>query len=386
MMRLPDILSTLCFGAALLWFCGRRVHAADSPPKPTVFAAYYIWYSTGEHPRTPWLHWTYKQVKELHGDANPLGRPGDPPLASSAYPLAGLYSSHDPAVAGWHMRVARAAGIDAFLVSWWGRHNETESAFEKATLPAAEKTGFKVALFDELAQFHNDDARYQAGLAAALKKFKDSPAYLRIDNRPVVYLYQVAANPGLTPESFVKLREHVEREAGPVYWIVDKIAHDHKATSPDRIKCIPADWLRTEGIDSFAFYSAFSNFRAHTHEELIGKYRHLAESAHRAGKKMILPVHPGHTNARYRADFYDMPRRDGQTFRDYLRAAEDAGADAILVTSWNEWPETTVIEPSSTWADPYQYVKILAEWKGIAFQQPAEPQFITRPRNSKPGP
>ena len=39
---------------------------------------------------------------------------------------------------------------------------------------------------------------------------------------------------------------------------------------------------------------------------------------------------------------YVMPRREGQTFRDYLRAATEAGADFVLVTSWNEWPETTM--------------------------------------------
>lgn len=32
-------------------------------------------------------------------------------------------------------------------------------------------------------------------------------------------------------------------------------------------------------------------------------------------------------------------------------------------SSFNEWPETTVAEPSSSWSDPYLYLKILAEWK-----------------------
>jgi hypothetical protein len=32
----------------------------------------------------------------------------------------------------------------------------------------------------------------------------------------------------------------------------------------------------------------------------------------------------------------------------YLGAAIDAGADAILLTSFNEWPGTTVVEPSSS--------------------------------------
>ena len=68
-----------------------------------------------------------------------------------------------------------------------------------------------------------------------------------------------------------------------------------------------------------------------------------------------------------------MPRRDGQTLRDYLHAATDAGADYIMVTSWNEWPETTVVEPSSTWSDPYLYLRILADWKGVSFTPPPLP-------------
>ncbi len=345
--------------------------------KPLTLAAYYIWYSTAEAAK-PWSHWTYDAVKKRHGDSNPLAQPGDPPLSSSAYPLAGLYSSQDQNLAAWHMNLAKAAGIDAFLVSWWGRNNGTDAAFEKATLPAAEKTGFKVALLDELAQFHSDDAVYQAGLASALKKFKDSPAYLKIDGRPVVYLYQVAAKPGLSPESFAKVRAHVEREVGPVYWIVDKLAHNHKAKTPEQTKHIPPDWLGVAGIDCFAFYSTFSHFRAHRYEELVGQYRYLAESAHRAGKKMLLPVHPGHDNSRYSEQTYEMPRRDGETLREYLRAATEAGADAILVTSWNEWPETTIVEPARTWPDPYQYLKILADWKGITFDQPLGPPALQK--------
>jgi hypothetical protein len=69
-----------------------------------------------------------------------------------------------------------------------------------------------------------------------------------------------------------------------------------------------------------------------------------------------------------------MPRRDGQTLRDFLRAATDAGADYLMVTSWNEWPESTVVEPSSSWSDPYQYLKILAEWKGLSFNPPPLPR------------
>jgi hypothetical protein len=125
---------------------------------------------------------------------------GEPLFASPARPLAGLYDSADPQIARWHVRLAQAAGIDAFLVSWWDRFKGRDQAFESGVLAAAEELGFKVALLDERAQFHQNLSQYQAMLTGALRRFKDSPAYLRLDGRPVVYLYQVAANPGLTAE------------------------------------------------------------------------------------------------------------------------------------------------------------------------------------------
>lgn len=363
---------------------GIRPAAPAEPTRPMVFAAYYIWYTDGSAPAAAWRHWTHPDVVRLHGRDNPLAQPGDPPLASAAYPLAGLYSSRDPAVAEWHMRLARAAGIDAFLVSWWGRNQETDETFAAVTLPAAEQTGFKVALLDELAQFHHDHEAYARDLAAALVRFQDSPAYFRIEGRPVVYLYRIAANPGLEPADFPAVRRLVEARAGPVFWIVDAIAHDHHSGRADRRKRIPAGWLDVEGIDAFAFYSTFSHFRADRYDELITEYRHLAGQAHAAGRRMVLPVHPGHDNSRFRADPYRMPRRDGDTLRDYLRAATDAGADAVLVTSWNEWPETTVVEPASSWEDPYAFLRILAAWRGIPFAPSADAP--TRPALQAPGP
>lgn len=334
-----------------------------------LLAAYYCWYHSGDHPAKPWMHWTYP-ASATNAVALRAQRPGEPTMASVFRPLAGFYDSADPAVAEWHVKLARAAGIDAFLVDWWDAVNGLDKMVDEGIVAACERQGFPFALLDERAQFHSNAEEYRAMLARALRKYEDSPVYLRLDGRPAVYLYQVANDPGLNPATFIALKNHVEAEVGPVYWIVDKIAHDPKAAragDAHRVKCIPKDWLDTPGIDSFAFYSTFSNFKADRYEELIGKYRHLVQVAHGAGKKMLLPVHPGHDNSHFNPAPYAMPRRDGQTLRDYLRAATDAGADFIMVTSWNEWPESTVVEPSSSWPDPYRYLRILAEWKGVAF-------------------
>ena len=128
--------------------------------------------------------------------------------------------------------------------------------------------------------------------------------------------------------------------------------------------------------------AVFSNFRADRYEDLSGKFRYLTQLAHDAGKRMLLPIHPGHDNSHFRTDPYVMPRRGGQTLRDYLRAATEAGADLITVTSWSEWPETTVVEPSSTWPDPHLYLRILAEWRSRDFVPP--PSLPRRPAHAIP--
>ncbi len=367
----------IMFTAGVLYtLFSQSVSFAASPgrEKPLLFANYYAWYHDGTHPRWKWAGWTRPEAGQ-NPPALAAQRPNEPPLSSAAYPLAGLYDSADPLVAEWHVKLAKAAGIDAFLVDWWGTHKGRDKNIDNGILSAAEKHEFKIALLDERAQYHNDWEWYKRAAVAALARYKDSPSYLRIENKPVYYLYQVASNPTLTPARFTELKQYVEGKAGPVFWIVDKIAHDHSAQrsgETNKVKRIPAEWLADGDVDAFAFYSVFSNFRAHRYEDLAGRFRYMTQLAHGAKKKMLLPVHPGHDNSHFRNDPYVMPRRDGQTLRDYLRAATDAGADFVMITSWNEWPETTIVEPSSTWPDPYLYLKIVAKWKGKTFSVPAE--------------
>ena len=324
-----------------------------------MFAAYYVWYSTGSGPHGNWSGW---------GKSDRTTE-----ISSAAYPLIGPYDSDDPEVVRWHIRLAKASGLSGFFVSSWGPGNWqklpglTEQAFEVVLRVAAEEK-FHVALMDETAQFHGNFADVKRWAAAYLAKYKDSPAYLKIDGRPVYYVYQVSFDPKLTVQGFEELKKHVEQKVGPVYWLVDKISN-----AGDRLH-IPGEWLGATGADGYACYGTFSNFREWRYEDLIGRYRAVVTEAHAAGLKMMLPVHPGHDNSRSRKeDVFIMPREDGRTLRGYLRAVRESGADYVLVTSWNEWPETTVIEPAATWADPYQYLKIIAEVNGVNFEKPAEP-------------
>ena len=164
------------------------LHADEvpAPPRPMLFAAYYVWYHAGDHSRQPWLHWTCPAA-ETNALAKKERLPGEPAIASAARPLAGFYDGADPVVAGWHVQLAKAVGLDAFLVSWWDTVNGLDKSFENGILAAAVKQGFKIALLDERAQFHSSLQDYQEMLARALRKYKDSPTgrpSIRIIPRP----------------------------------------------------------------------------------------------------------------------------------------------------------------------------------------------------------
>jgi hypothetical protein len=325
---------------------------------PAIWAMYYAWYETGNGPHAKWSQWSDDSVTNSH-----------PHAKSKAQPLIGHYDSDDSNAVRWHMQLAKAAGIDAFLVSWWGGANISGQAFEKTILPVARAERFSVAICNELSQFHHDLKTLTQQTVTLLRNVKDDPAYLHRDGHPVMYLYQVPFAPRLTPESFQTFQREVESQVGPVYWVMDKVANDANG-----MLTIPQKWLDIPQIQMIGFYGTFSVKRVWRYEELRSDYLHLAQQAHTAHKNIFLPVHPGHDNSGFRpTDFFVIPRNEGDTLRGYLRAATEAGADVLLLTSFNEWPETTVVEPSSSWPDPYLYLKIVAKWKNRVFVPPPVP-------------
>src|ERR1700759_1983161 len=74
----------------------------------TVTAFYYPWYGTAAKDGA-YQHW----AQDGHTPPNDI--------ASSYYPLQGVYSSTDKVVVGRQMDEIESAGIDEIAVSWWGR-------------------------------------------------------------------------------------------------------------------------------------------------------------------------------------------------------------------------------------------------------------------------
>jgi hypothetical protein len=290
--------------------------------------------------------------------------------------LIGAYDTADPEVVRWHFRLAKAAGIDGFLCSWWKVENpdwmEQYKLFETVWLPVAEQEHFKIAVIDEGAHYVPNYDRLLARITSSLPGYAKSPAYLRINGQPVWFVYQVWDD-WMTPEIGEKYVTEAEKQVGDVYWIFDKLKATATASAQGAMLTIPPKWLAIDKIDCFGTYSLYGNWRETNAAALEQLYRGFAQNVHGAGKQAQLPIIPGHNNTAVNPEPYIVARQDGKMLEAFCHAVDEAKPEVAVVCSFNEWFEMTEVEPSATWKDPYVYLKTLARWRGKKWVTPPLP-------------
>ena len=72
----------------------RAMGGENEGSPPLLLANYYCWYHDGQHPKHPFLHWTYP-ASETNELAKQAQKPGEPPPNSMFRPLVGFYDSAD---------------------------------------------------------------------------------------------------------------------------------------------------------------------------------------------------------------------------------------------------------------------------------------------------
>ena len=251
---------------------------------------FYPWYSNPIHDGE-YAHW------QQNGHAPPFD------LASAFFPARGAYSSSDPRVLRAQMRDVAAARVDEVVSSWWGW-----GSAEDERLPVVLR------------------AARQRGLAGAV---------------------QLEPYAGRTVEAIGEDLGHL-RELG-IRDVYVYRAEDF----------LPNDWsrlnLRLSGLRvfaqtnhvGFAARAGFAGFYTYDILEYGGaKFGRFCRQAHRAGILCAPSVGPGYHAYPANGDPRVKPRDEGATYDVMWRAALDARADIVTITSYNEWGEGTQIEPA----------------------------------------
>jgi hypothetical protein len=300
----------------------RGVAPGTEPLPPKVFAFYYQWYRMsdwgGEKPTASYNH-------------NPLP-----------------YSSGDLLTIERHLLQARQAGLDGFIVSWLGMGTPEERNLELlvSRLPA----GFQFALYLETfyPAFRSEQAIVDH-LAHALNKYASHPNYLRIDGRPVVYAFSTL---------------HVLRELGSGW--NSKYLHVWKNVLQGLKERGHRPFLIGEGrpfearaYDVFGGMHAYGTRGQAWTEWLNGSMSLVARAwgAVHGGPRRVYgaSILPGYDDRHLagRPEQTYLPRENGALYRAQWDSATQTGADQALVVSFNEWPETTNIEPNLEWGNVY---------------------------------
>lgn len=367
----------LCLSGLAAALSGHAFAAENK--KPQVLAFYHPWYGTPTGSAQQWYKWNSFRFPERYHPERVLPS-GRREIASMDYPLIGPYDQGDREVVRWHFRLAKAAGIDGFLCSWW-KFNPSQShwdqwqteLFTKVLLPVAQEENFKVGIIDECAHYVGNYDQLLWRITNCLPPLAQHPAYLKINGQPAWFIYQVWDD-WLAPTQAQRFVTEAEAAVGAVYWIFDKLKTVATADDVGAKMFVPPDWLKIPQIDCFGTYSYFGHWRDVRAKSIQTLYAGYAENVHAAGKQVALPVSPGHDNTPVSDEPCAIPRDNGRTLKHFLRAVDAAKPEIVLVCSWNEWLETTQIEPSATWDDPDRYLKIIAEWRGRKWQRTPLPK------------
>jgi hypothetical protein len=297
---------TTLLALLLLLIVQARPTPADAFGERLVLAFYYAWFD--------WGTWE-------------MGLP-DQPLEP--------YASADPTAIERHVLQAQQAGIDALVQSWYGpqvENNQTETNFT-LLLNIAQQHNFRAAVdFEVVSPFFLTEEDVIAGLEYLLTVHAHHPAYLRVGGRPVVFFWRQNR---FSVDWWYAVRQRLDPEYQSI-WIMEGV--DLSYLGPfDGTHLYSVAWDPEPGATLRRWGERIDDWNAE----------------HGSVKYWVATVMPGYNDlVTGRSDAFVRDRAGGAYYRDCWEGAIQSGADWVMITSFNEWPEGTYIEPSAAYGDTY---------------------------------
>lgn len=291
------------------------VRPASARPQPLVLAFYYAWFDQNI--------WDLNKVADL------------PTLR---------YLSNDPTTIARQIQLAQNAGIDVFVVSWWGAGNPTDVNF-RSMLDVSSAVNFKTAVdFEVTSPFYKSRDDVVNSLKNLLATHVNHPAYLRVDGKPVIFFWSDKINDftlKYSVDDWKAIRDQVDPNHQTI-WVAEGI-----------------DWTYLRVFDGLHLYSIA--WSPNVFGELAKWPRRVKSFG--ADKLWVATVMPGNDDRKTRRPgSYARDRENGNFYRQTWQAALATNPEWVIITSWNEWVEGTMIEPSVTYGN--LYLDITREYAG----------------------
>ncbi len=307
------------------------VARAAAPPaagevRPLILAHYMAWYEgRPASPRWGW-HWTMNAF-------NPDRRiAGQPEIASHYHPLIGPYDSGDPDVLEYHALTMRLAGIDGVVVDWYGREDYLDYAKNHRNAARLQEVAgrahlkFAVCYEDQTIPKLVEAGRLQAPDRVAharedidwlRRQWFGSPDYLKLDGKPVLLSF------GRSGLDDAEWQRTLNDQAGRLTYLSE---HHRRPGSAAGAFDWPVPQVGLKAQDAF--------------------YREAR--AWPTGMAVAFPrFHDIYKEARIHESWGRIDDDAGKTFEATLERALRSGLPMVQISTWNDWGEGTVIEPSA---------------------------------------
>lgn len=262
----------------------------------------------------------------------------------------------------WSQQIqqAQSAGIDAFIVSWFGLQDDHSTTALTTALNQAANRRFKIGVALDLfpGNVPRDQQSISNSLSHIINNLSTYSAYLRFDGKPVIY-FAFQETTGFNNATWRAIRNTVDPNYETI-WVAEGLNGC----------CLHGGVF--DGV--YAFNLAWGD-PATTATRQFNSMRN-------AGGYFYTPtVHPGWDERLVAArDNRPNPtsprdRANGQFLINSWNGAVASNAGIILIVSWNEYMEGSHIEPSTNYGrqalDTLQ--PLISDWKaGIVTQAPTD--------------
>jgi hypothetical protein len=231
-------------------------------------------------------------------------------------PTLGFYKSSDADVIANHVAAMQAAGLDAGIASWWGRHTATDQRIP-SLLNAATGTTFRWALYYENEGRSDPSVSdIESDLAYIDARYGHAPTFLRVNGRPVLFVYASGTDGCAMADRWA------QANTDHAFYIVLKVFPGYRTCASQ-----PDSWHQYQPAIATSYQQGYS-----------------------------FTISPGFWKSGEPA-----PRlaRNLSRWAGNVQQMVASGAPWQLVTTFNEWGEGTAIESSTEWNTAY--LKVLAQ-------------------------
>lgn len=256
------------------------------------------------------------------------------------------YTSSDATTIARQVTEAANAGITGFISSWWGAGDQTDSNFAKvlaysATLASQTHAHFASSLyFESDAPALTGTTNMVTQLRYLIARYANSPYFFHWQGKPVLFFWNPLGN-GRTLAQWAAIRSQVDPNQQMI-WSAEGVDTSMLSVF-DGIHLFSGGYW---GIQNGTMTAVDQGFRSK-----INAYN----SANGTHKIWAAGIIPGYDDTRVpgRTGTYIVPRNNGATYATGWNAAIASSPDWITITSFNEWFEGSMIEPSVTYGTQY---------------------------------